>query len=115
VAAASASVSSLRVGTKNGGDGGAGLLHAEARARSGAFEHGVGQMALRKQEHARCFDLPIDPACGCPTCLHHSRAYLHHLVRANEPMAASLLTTHNLHFMADLMADVRQKIMNDEV
>ena len=42
-------------------------------------------------------------------------AYLHHLVRAHEPMGATLNTIHNLHYMCDLMRDIRQKIMNDEI
>ena len=91
------------------------LAAREARARSGAFGYGVGQLVLRKAEHAFAFDAPIDVACSCATCRHHSRAYLHHLVRANEPMAAALLTTHNLQFMEDLMANVRAKIMDDEI
>ena len=78
------------------------------------FEHGIAQLALKKTEHAT--DLrPIDEQCQCYTCRNHSRAYLHHLVRAHEPMAATLLTIHNLQFMSDLMSQVRERILNDEI
>lgn len=45
----------------------------------------------------------------------HSLAYLHHLFKAHEPMAATLLTLHNLHFMAEYMASLRTKILADEI
>ncbi|WP_246766737.1 tRNA-guanine transglycosylase, partial [Bordetella pertussis] len=38
------------------------------------------------------------PSCACHTCGHFSRAYLHHLQRANEITGARLNTLHNLHF-----------------
>ena len=78
------------------------------------FEDGIAQLALKK----KIFETdmrPIDENCSCMTCKSHSRAYLHHLLRANEPMAATLLTIHNLKFMADLMAEIRQKILADEI
>lgn len=53
---------------------------------------------------------PIDPDCACSTCQHHSRAYLHHLFNANEPLAGHLVTLHNLHLMMNLMKQVRQAI-----
>lgn len=45
----------------------------------------------------------------------HTLAYLHHLYKAHEPMAATLLSLHNLLFMAEFMSDLRNKIFNDEV
>lgn len=48
----------------------------------------------------------------CPTC---SLAYLHHLVKAHEPLAVSLLALHNLHFMNSLMAELRQRILADDL
>lgn len=50
---------------------------------------------------------PVDPACGCYTCGRFSRAYLHHLYRAEELLACVLGTLHNLHFMMGLMAGIR--------
>ena len=53
---------------------------------------------------------PIDPGCGCPACREHTRAYLHYLLRAGELTGARLLTLHNLTFMRDLMAGIREAI-----
>lgn len=57
---------------------------------------------------------PIDPACGCYTCRHHSRAYLHHLHRTKELSYYRLATIHNLYFMLDFMRRVRQAIQAGE-
>ncbi|MGT2513942.1 tRNA guanosine(34) transglycosylase Tgt [Sphingomonas panni] len=56
---------------------------------------------------------PVDPDCACPVCAGHSRAYLHHLVRAGEILGAMLMTEHNLYFYQALMADLRAAIAND--
>jgi queuine tRNA-ribosyltransferase len=50
---------------------------------------------------------PIEADCGCPTCRRFSRAYLRHLLKADEPLGPQLVTVHNLAFMARLMAEVR--------
>ncbi|MFH1804292.1 MAG: tRNA guanosine(34) transglycosylase Tgt [Pseudomonadota bacterium] len=55
-------------------------------------------------------DRPLDDQCGCPACTQYSRAYLHHLIKANEILGAVLLTWHNLHYYQDLMADMRAAI-----
>ena len=54
---------------------------------------------------------PLDPACGCPACTRHTRAYLHHLFRADEMLGPMLLTWHNLTYYHDLMAGLRQAII----
>jgi queuine tRNA-ribosyltransferase len=53
---------------------------------------------------------PLDAHCGCPACRQFSRAYLHHVVKAGEIIAAMLLTWHNLTFYQNLMAELRQAI-----
>ena len=53
---------------------------------------------------------PLDPACGCPACRQFSRAYLHHVVKAGEIIAAMLLTWHNLTFYQNLMTNLREAI-----
>lgn len=57
---------------------------------------------------------PLDAACACPTCRNHSRAYLHHLVKADELLGWHLLTLHNLAYYHRLMADIRASILRDE-
>ena len=68
-----------------------------------------GTVNLRNARHA-ADPRPLDPDCACPTCRGYSRAYLHHLVRAGEILAATLLTWHNLHYYQELMADLRAAI-----
>ncbi|MBS0472132.1 MAG: tRNA guanosine(34) transglycosylase Tgt [Proteobacteria bacterium] len=68
-----------------------------------------GTLNLRNARHAE--DLgPLDPGCACPACRQFSRAYLHHVVKAGEIIAAMLLTWHNLTFYQDLMAGLREMI-----
>jgi queuine tRNA-ribosyltransferase len=76
---------------------------------------GMEMMKLRQSKHANVFDEPIDPHCSCYTCRNHSRAYVHHLVKAHEPMGATLMTMHNVQFMCDFMKEVRAKICQDEL
>jgi queuine tRNA-ribosyltransferase len=53
---------------------------------------------------------PLDEACACPACRNYSRAYLHHLWRAEEILGQMLLTWHNLHYYQRLMAELRVAI-----
>ncbi len=53
---------------------------------------------------------PLDEACACPACRSYSRAYLHHLWRAEEILGQMLLTWHNLHYYQQLMAALRAAI-----
>lgn len=53
---------------------------------------------------------PLDEHCACPACRNYSRAYLHHVNRAQEIIASMLLTWHNLHYYQDLMAGLRAAI-----
>ncbi|MBL3703165.1 tRNA guanosine(34) transglycosylase Tgt [Sulfitobacter sp. BDSS02] len=53
---------------------------------------------------------PLDEECGCPACRNYSRAYLHHVFRAQEMISGMLLTWHNLHYYQDLMAGMRGAI-----
>jgi queuine tRNA-ribosyltransferase len=68
-----------------------------------------GQVNLRNARH-RDDPRPLDEACGCPACSQYSRAYLHHVIRADEIIGSMLLTWHNLHYYQDLMADLRAAI-----
>ena len=52
-------------------------------------------------------DRPVDSRCGCPLCRHHTRAYLRHLMRANEMLGMRLAVMHNLWFYNTLMEEIR--------
>jgi len=73
-----------------------------------------GTLNLRNARHAEDKE-PLDPECGCPACAGFSRAYLHHLVKAGEILAAMLLTAHNLTYYADLMAAMREAIVQGKL
>ncbi|NUP99113.1 MAG: tRNA guanosine(34) transglycosylase Tgt [Armatimonadetes bacterium] len=66
----------------------------------------AGRVNLRNAQYTED-DAALDPACDCPTCRRHSRAYLRHLVKANEILGARLLTLHNVWFYQQLMAAIR--------
>ena len=68
-----------------------------------------GTVNLRNARHA-ADPRPLDPDCDCPCCRAYSRAYLHHVTKAGEIIAAMLTTWHNLHYYQELMAGIRRAI-----
>jgi len=68
-----------------------------------------GPVNLRNARHAEDAR-PLDERCGCPCCRDYSRAYLHHLVKAEEILVSMLLTWHNLAYYQDLMLGLRDAI-----
>lgn len=78
-------------------------------ARNGWLFTRYGDLKIRNACY-RDDTRPLDPTCGCHTCRHFSRAYLHHLQRAGEISGARLNTLHNLHFYLHLMEDMRAAI-----
>jgi queuine tRNA-ribosyltransferase len=79
-------------------------------ARNGQLITRTGTIAIKNARYAED-PLPPDPACGCYTCRHFSRAYLRHLYIAGEMTAATLNTVHNLYFYLDTMRAIREAIM----
>ncbi|KAL4457488.1 hypothetical protein ABPG75_012353 [Micractinium tetrahymenae] len=73
-----------------------------------------GPLRVVSGKYKTAFRPPVE-GCSCHTCRTHSLAYLHHLVKAHEPVAATLLAIHNVHHMNAQMAELRQRIMADEV
>jgi tRNA-guanine family transglycosylase len=62
------------------------------------------------QCHIRGRFYPLDPNCNCQVCKNYSRAYLRHLVKAEEILAHILLSYHNIYFLLKLMQDIREAI-----
>ena len=58
----------------------------------------------------RMDDRPIDEECGCPACRLHSRAYIRHLLKANEMLGMRLAVMHNLYFYNTLMEKIRDAL-----
>jgi len=68
-----------------------------------------GPLRLRNAKHVRD-ESPLDPGCGCFTCARHGRGYIRHLFQVGETLGGTLLTIHNLAFMADLGRATRDAI-----
>ena len=81
-------------------------------ARMGTAFSSTGRMNMRNARFTRDFG-PLDPACTCPTCQNHSRAYIRHLVKQNEMLGGILLSIHNLHYLIDLMRRAREAVLAD--
>jgi queuine tRNA-ribosyltransferase len=79
-------------------------------ARNGQLFTSQGRLNIKNAEYADDSQ-PPDPACGCYTCRHFSRAYLRHLFQAGEMTAGTLNTLHNLHFYLDTMKRIREAIV----
>jgi queuine tRNA-ribosyltransferase len=58
---------------------------------------------------------PISESCSCYTCRNFSRAYIHHLLRAREILAGSLISIHNIFTMNRLMSDIRIAISEENL
>ncbi|MEF0942283.1 tRNA guanosine(34) transglycosylase Tgt [Rhizobium sp. BR 362] len=68
-----------------------------------------GKVNIRNARHAEDMR-PLDDQSNCPASRDYSRAYLHHLVRANEALGGMLLSWHNLAYYQELMHGIRQAI-----
>ena len=68
-----------------------------------------GRFNVNTASSRRAF-VPIDPECDCYTCTHYTRAYLHHLFKAKEILAATLCTIHNERFVVALVDTIRASI-----
>lgn len=81
-------------------------------ARNGALLTPTGRINMRSAQYASD-PAPVQEDCGCYTCRTFSRAYLRHLYKANEINALRLGTIHNVHFMLELMRQIRAAIAAD--
>jgi queuine tRNA-ribosyltransferase len=78
-------------------------------ARNGWLFTRHGDVKIKNARHREDTGA-LDPQCACYTCRNFTRAYLHHLHRANEILGARLNTIHNLHYYLELMAGLRGAI-----
>jgi queuine tRNA-ribosyltransferase len=68
-----------------------------------------GNVNIKNARHADD-PRPLDEGCTCPACTKYSRAYLHHVFKANEIICSMLVTWHNLHYYQELMQGMRDAI-----
>jgi queuine tRNA-ribosyltransferase len=87
------------------------IIPTQVAQRGGAFTS-RGFLQLRRGVY-KFADERLDTDCACPTCARYSRAYLHHLTKAREPLGWQLIGKHNLHFYHQLMREIRESILAD--
>lgn len=83
-------------------------------ARNGTLMTSEGRLVVKNAKYERDFG-PLDPNCDCYACKNYSRAYIRHLIRAGETFGIRLTSYHNLHFLLNLMEQVRQAIREDRL
>ena len=88
--------------------------HPTRCARHGLLFTSTGPLKITHSGNRENFE-PLDKNCSCMVCQKYTRAYVHHLFKANEMVGYSLASYHNLHYMVALMTDYRKRILNDEL
>ena len=83
-------------------------------ARNGTALTSRGKAVIRNAVYKEDFT-PLDPECDCYCCRHYTKAYLRHLINAGEMLGATLLSLHNITFLADLMRGLREAILHGGV
>ena len=81
-------------------------------ARHGTAMTTKGRLIIRNKQFERDFT-PLDSACDCYTCKNYSKAYLRHLLKANEILGYRLLSIHNVRFLVKLTENIRQALLED--
>lgn len=84
-------------------------IYPTSNARHGSMFTRKGRFMIKKMQYKHDKG-PIEEGCTCSTCTHYSRSYLHHLLRTHELLGYKLATIHNLHFMNNLLVDIRTAI-----
>lgn len=81
-------------------------------ARHGTAMTSCGRLLLKNKEFERDFT-PLDPECDCYTCKNYTKAYLRHLIKADETFGQRLISIHNTAFLLNLMKNIRTAIKED--
>lgn len=80
--------------------------------RNGSVITSIGRLTVRNAGYARDFT-PLDPNCDCWACRNYTRAYIRHLLKADEMMGLRLCSYHNVYFLVQLMRKAREAIDQD--
>lgn len=86
-------------------------VYPSRNGRHGHVYTNHGRMNMKNARYERDAR-PIDEQCGCPTCRRYSRAYIRHLLKADEMLGLRLCVLHNLYFYNTMMAEIRDAIEN---
>jgi queuine tRNA-ribosyltransferase len=88
-------------------------VHPTRMARHGSFWDLNGRHSIKKNEY-KLDAKPLQKNCLCHTCKNFSRSYLRHLIFENEILGLRLMTVHNLHFLLELMREIRESIKKNK-
>jgi queuine tRNA-ribosyltransferase len=80
--------------------------------RNGSMYTTYGRINIKNARFADDFT-PLDPECDCWACRNYTRAYIRHLYKAGEILAARLATYHNLYFYQRVIRGIRAAIASD--
>jgi len=89
-------------------------VFATRTARNGTVFTKEGRMIIKNAQYAKDFR-PIEEDCDCYTCQNFTRAYLRHLIKAEEILGAILLSIHNVRFLLRFMEKLRKDIEEDRI
>jgi len=81
-------------------------------ARHGNATTNYGKINIRNQKYKEDFT-PIEDGCDCYACKNYTKAYIRHLIVANETFGARLLSIHNIRFLIRLVEGAREAIRED--
>lgn len=81
-------------------------------ARNGTCMTSRGKVVVKNAKYKEDFT-PLDPECDCYVCKNYTRAYMRHLFNVDEILGLRLASIHNLHFLINLMENIREAIKND--
>ena len=81
-------------------------------ARHGHAFTRTGKINIKNAKYKEDFT-PVDPECDCECCKHYTKAYIRHLIVANETLGQRLLSIHNLRFLIKLTEEIREAIKED--
>jgi queuine tRNA-ribosyltransferase len=85
------------------GSGAGGATNGRININNAKYRTDFGKIAIG----------PDGKTCDCYTCVQYTPAYLSHLFRSKEMLAATLASIHNLHFIVSLVKNIRQSILDD--
>jgi len=80
-------------------------------ARNGQLYTRQGKINITNAKYKKDFN-PLEEDCGCYTCKSYTCAYISHLFRGKEMLAATLASIHNLYFIVNLVKKIRQSILD---
>lgn len=83
-------------------------------ARHGHAFTKYGKINLKNAKYKEDFT-PISNECDCYACKHYTKAYIRHLINADETFGARLLSIHNIRYLVSLMEEIRQAIKDDNI